>query len=216
LYGINTLGAAFGSFIAGYLLIGWLGFSGTLLSAVLMNTIVGCAALVLNRRSAVAQIGEIDQDRVEQREIWWGYRTILLASFLVGFIGLGMEMLWIRMLHVLTKNTAYSFPTILFVFLVGLALGGIFWGRKADKARDPVLLFCNLELIVGICAALSVLLFWFTIRLQIQLPWWEYYYLNPNILSANLISKSPFKAFLERIDGCDAACWEELWMIRAE
>jgi hypothetical protein len=62
--------------------------------------------------------------------IFRGAKNILLSSFLVGFIGLGFEMLWIRILLIVNKNTAYAFPSILFVFLFGLALGGYLGDAK--------------------------------------------------------------------------------------
>jgi len=101
----------------------------------------------------------------------WGYRTILLASFLVGFIGLGFEILWIRILLIVNKNTAYAFPSILFVFLLGLALGGYLFGRKADTSSNLVALFCKIELSAAIVAVFTLLLFW--ISLQYQPPWIE-------------------------------------------
>ena len=47
LYGINTLGAAVGSALAGYVLVGIFGFDGTIFIAVAMNAIVGLFAVVL-------------------------------------------------------------------------------------------------------------------------------------------------------------------------
>jgi len=169
LYGINTLGAAFGAFLSGYVLIGAYGFDGTIYIAVAMNAIVGLFAVILARwqiRGARQSEPESQAARVATQ---WGYKTILISSFLVGFIGLGFEMLWIRVLHIVNKNTAYSFPSILFVFLLGLALGGYIFGRQADKSKNPVLLFCKIELTGAALAALTLLLFWWT--LQFNPPW---------------------------------------------
>ncbi len=98
-----------------------------------------------------------------------GYRTILLSSFLVGFLGLGFEILWIRVLLIINKNTAYSFPSILFIFLLGLALGGAVWGRRADSSSNPALLFCKIELMGAAVAAFTFLAFW--ISLQLDASW---------------------------------------------
>ena len=99
----------------------------------------------------------------------WSYTAILLSSFLVGFIGLGFEMLWVRILHIVNKSTAYSFPSILFIFLLGLALGGYIFGRQADKSKNPVLLFCKIELTGAAIAALTLLTFWWS--LEFKPPW---------------------------------------------
>ena len=50
LYGINTLGAAIGALVSGYILMGWFGFSGALLVAVVLNFLVGIGAVLLKTR----------------------------------------------------------------------------------------------------------------------------------------------------------------------
>jgi hypothetical protein len=72
---------------------------------------------------------------------------------------------------IVNKNTAYAFPSILFVFLLGLALGGYFSGRKADTASKPVLFFCKIELSGAVIAAFTFLLF--GLSLQLDAPWIE-------------------------------------------
>ena len=169
LYGINTLGAAFGTALAGFVLIGAYGFDGTTFIAVVMNAIVGLIAVVLARwQRQNIKTSESDSQN-HKPAIQWGYKTILVSSFLVGFIGLGFEMLWIRILHIVNKNTAYSFPSILFIFLLGLALGGFIFGRAADKSKNPILLFCKIEMSGAILAAFTLLLFWWT--LKYNPPW---------------------------------------------
>ncbi len=160
LYGINTFGAAIGALVSGYVLMGWLGFGGALLVAAALNFLVGLGAIPLKPNSVSRQQAESDQPAPAPGRPLWNYETILASAFLVGFIGMGFEMLWFRLLGVLSKSTAYSFPSILFVFLVALALGGWFWGRKADRSADPIRLFWKLEIAVGIITALSFLLMW--------------------------------------------------------
>jgi hypothetical protein len=87
---------------------------------------------------------------------------------LVGFIGLGFEMLWIRVLLIINKNTAYAFPSILFIFLLGLALGGYYWGRRADASEDPVALFCKIELAGAVLAAFTFLLFSWSLQYDVS------------------------------------------------
>lgn len=169
LYGINTLGAAFGALLSGYVLIGFYGFEWTIYIAVLLNGLVGLFALFLSRWQFA-----LTPD-VERRQpsgagaVVWDYKRILLSSFLVGFIGLGFEMLWVRILLIVNKNTAYGFPSILFVFLLGLALGGYFWGRRADASANPVALFCKIELTGAAVAALAFL--GFGMSLEFTPPW---------------------------------------------
>ena len=169
LYGINTLGAAFGTALSGFVLIGAYGFDGTTYIAVGLNAMVGLIAVILARWQGRTLRESETEPQSAAPVTQWGYKTILVSSFLVGFIGLGFEMLWIRVLHIVDKNTAYSFPSILFIFLLGLALGGYIFGRQADKSQNPVLLFCKIEMTGAALAALTLLLFWWT--LQFNPPW---------------------------------------------
>jgi len=169
LYGINTLGAAFGTVLAGYVLIGLYGFDGTTYIAVALNAIVGFLAVILARWQGRTVQPPEDETAGAKPAFQWGYTTILISSFLVGFIGLGFEMLWIRILHIVNKNTAYSFPSILFIFLLGLALGGYIFGRAADRSKNPVLLFCKIEIAGAILAAFTLLAFWWS--LPYNPPW---------------------------------------------
>jgi predicted membrane-bound spermidine synthase len=159
LYGINTLGAAFGTLLAGFVLIGAYGFDGTITIAVAMNALVGLCAVVLARWQGRGSQPQETEPGAARPIMRWGYGTILVSSFLVGFIGLGFEMLWVRMLHIVNKHTAYSFPSILFIFLIGLALGGYLFGRTADRSKNPVLLFCKIEMSGAILAVLTFLAF---------------------------------------------------------
>jgi spermidine synthase len=162
LYGINTLGAAAGSLFAGFVLIGELGFDGTTYVAALLNLGVALIAIIFAQWIATKQSPEqkMPNTNLSSNPSSWSYRQILFASFLVGYIGLGFEMLWIRVLHVINKNSSYGFPSILFIFLTGLALGGYFWGRRADKAAEPEKLFWRMEIGGSLAAALVFLLFW--------------------------------------------------------
>jgi hypothetical protein len=169
LYGINTLGAALGALLSGYVLVGFYGFEGAVYLAVFMNALVGLFAFLFSRsRSAI--LPESKPEAVTNiPAIPAGYKTILFSSFWVGFIGLGFEMLWIRVLMLVDKNTAYGFPSVLFIFLLGLALGGYFWGQRADSAADLVALFCKIEVTAAIVAAFTFLLF--DLSLPFHPPW---------------------------------------------
>lgn len=190
LYGINTLGAALGTLLAGYVLIGFYGFDGTVYLAVLLNALVGLCALALSRREFGSAMEPNPEESAGAGTVSWGYRTILLCSFLVGFLGLGFEMLWIRVLLIVNKNTAYAFPSILFVFLFGLALGGYFWGRRADRSSHPAALFCKIELAGAAVAACTFLLF--GLSLQWEVPWIKNFFETQNPVLPFLRVKQEF------------------------
>lgn len=162
LYGINTLGAAIGALASGFILIGWYGLGGTLVIAAAINFLVGIGAAPLKPEiegQAETSTGSVSESPAVAAPRL-NFNIVLAAAFLVGFIGMSFEMVWFRILGVFTKNTAYSFPSILFVFLAALAVGGWFWGRKADQSKDPTELFWKLQLSIGIVTAFSFMVFW--------------------------------------------------------
>ncbi|WKZ42767.1 MAG: fused MFS/spermidine synthase [Anaerolineales bacterium] len=178
LYGINTLGAGLGALVGGYVLIGRLGFEGSLWIAVALNVLVGIGAVALFESKKQTRLEERTESHSEATSSL-PYRTILVAAFLVGFINLGFEMLWFRVLGVINKGTAYGFPSVLFVFLTGLAIGGFIWGRQADQSKDRIALFWKLQLGSGIIAMLSFLLCWGALHFPPLQDWIRESFANP-------------------------------------
>lgn len=170
-YGINTLGAALGAIIAAYGLIGHFGFGGTIFIAAGLNAGVGLLALLMARAPLRSRSGggRSAPRTIRGTPTTWSPAAILAAAFLVGFVSLGFEMLWIRILLILNKNTAYGFASILFVYLIGLAIGGYLFGRLADRSPDPALLFSRIEVGGATLAVVCFLAFWLTLRLDP--PW---------------------------------------------
>jgi len=172
LYGINTIGAAVGTLAAGFILIGAFGFDGSINFAFALNSVIGLLAVLASRRKVETFSAPEGKSALQQKfDSRWGYLRILSASFLVGFIGLGYEMLWIRVLSIVNKNTVYSFPSILFVFLVGLSVGGYVWGRQADRSPRIERLFWKVEIGVGLIASLTFFLFWLSLRQNWSFNW---------------------------------------------
>ena len=177
LYGINTLGAALGAAIGGYWLIGNYGLDGAIYIAVGINALAGVVALFASTNSQKPKAAGKSEELhpISAIQGHGSYTVILLASFLVGFISLGFEMLWLRILSIVNKNTAYNFPSFLFIFLLGLAIGGNVFGRKADESKNPIILFCEIELIGATLAVFTFLGFW--LSLSLAPPWIRNFFL---------------------------------------
>ncbi|NQT36889.1 MAG: hypothetical protein HQ581_05345, partial [Planctomycetes bacterium] len=72
---------------------------------------------------------------------------LLFAS---GFTGLIYEVLWMKQLGLLFGNTSHAAATTLSAFFLGLAVGGLFWGRRAAGMSRPLRGYAMLE--AGIAA----------------------------------------------------------------
>lgn len=86
------------------------------------------------------------------------YLFILVLFFFSGFAGLLYEVVWTRIFGLIFGNTTLAISTVLSAYFLGLALGGWWLGRIADRHKDPLRLFAWLELGVGLSALLFLLL----------------------------------------------------------
>ena len=80
------------------------------------------------------------------------YRTYLLSFFLSGAAGLIYQIVWIRILSLVFGNTLYAISMVVAGFLSGLALGSHFWGKRADKYKDPIKIYIKLEIWIALSA----------------------------------------------------------------
>lgn len=78
---------------------------------------------------------------------------VLACFFLSGICGLVYEVVWARMLTLVFGNTTHAYSTVLTVFMVGLALGSIVFGRLVDRAASPLRIYGLLEIGIGVYAA---------------------------------------------------------------
>ncbi|HEY9724152.1 MAG TPA: hypothetical protein V6D47_19275 [Oscillatoriaceae cyanobacterium] len=86
----------------------------------------------------------------------WGLSLLFLLS---GIAGLIYEVVWARDLALALGNTAQAQAIVLAVFLGGLALGYVGFGRLADRQPHPVRLYGVLELGVGLWGLCSPWIF---------------------------------------------------------
>lgn len=187
LYAMNTLGAVLGTIAAGFVLIGWIGETNTLLAAIAMNLLVGAGAIVADRMGGDASKSEsleksgspneVDPTAYNDRK--WR-RNLAIASFAVsGFTTLGLEVAWGRMLLLFEGTSIYAFSSMLAVLLTGMAIGGGFAQRRLINAGDPLVslgltqLASGTATIIGlyIYAGLPFVQFMFTSKALILLNW---------------------------------------------
>lgn len=156
LYGLNTIGGALGALITGFWLIQWFGVTGTLWTAVTINTVIGVVCLVAFGGTGVARSLASDlrhsipatHTRVDRQ--FAAACAVLAAS---GFCAMACEVIWTKLLGLLVGPTMYSFTIILFTFITGLALGSVVFGWVCDRSKNPFLLLLATQL----AAAVSML-----------------------------------------------------------
>ncbi|KPH00287.1 spermidine synthase [Pseudomonas sp. RIT-PI-q] len=73
-----------------------------------------------------------------------------LLLFVSGAAALVYQVLWIKQLSLVVGVEVYAITTGISAFFAGLALGGLLFGRWADRLQQPILLYAGLEVLVAI------------------------------------------------------------------
>ncbi len=84
---------------------------------------------------------------------------VLISFFSSGFAALVYEVSWLRLTGLYFESTAYSAATVVAIFMGGLALGSYLSGRVARRSSHLLLLYFNLEALIGLIALLVPWLF---------------------------------------------------------
>lgn len=132
LYGSNTAGAIVGTLAAGLSFIPSLGIASTFRLAAATNVAVGVIAILLGWRAGAVRAAEAEPGAGEtlpvsstsEPAISLASRRIVLAVFaLSGAASLALEVVWFRVIPLVSRPTVYTFALILAAVLLGIALG---------------------------------------------------------------------------------------------
>lgn len=94
---------------------------------------------------------------------------LFVCAFVSGLASLIYEVVWLREVGLLYGQTLSATGIVLAAFMAGMALGSVFWGRKADRSMMPVQVYGFLELGMGLSALLLVSGFGHIERLTVSL-----------------------------------------------
>ena len=152
LYGVNLAGAAAGAALTPWFLIRMLGIPGALAVAAAANLAAGVIALVAIPAAA-------DDSRVEESPAGAGrpLPAWVLRYALSGFCALGLEIVWFRLIDVTVKATAFTFGSVLAVYLAGMAAGTFAGVATVDRVRRPLSVFIACQCAIVGYAAGSIL-----------------------------------------------------------
>jgi spermidine synthase len=158
LYFSNSLGASLGVLASGFVLVDLVGLPGTLLSAGLINFLLAMSVYFLSRRGCETVVSgdSVAGDISGQSAL---RAVLLLSAFLTGAASFMYEIGWIRMLSLVLGTTTHSFELMLSVFILGLALGSLWVRNRVDKADEPIQLLGIIQLVMAVCALLSLPLY---------------------------------------------------------
>ncbi len=153
LYFTNSLGAAAGVLVSGFVLIEWVGLPGTLRFAGAINlTLAACVWLIARPMTA-------SPVRPEQQEDSAAARILLAVAFFTGLASFVYEISWIRMLALVLGASTHSFELMLSTFILGLALGGLAVRRLVDRAGNVERLLGWVQVAMGLLALSTLVVY---------------------------------------------------------
>jgi predicted membrane-bound spermidine synthase len=160
LYFVNTLGAAAGALVTAYGLISFWGLDVAVHAAAGLNVLLALAVLAIGwgGEPRGAATGQERESRVTRGEGEGLARRVYPLVFISGFLAIGYELVWFRIIGVLIKASPYAFATSLAVYLLGIALGSYaverFLRNRPDLSRTQ--LFFTLQFLTGLAVLVLV------------------------------------------------------------
>ena len=85
--------------------------------------------------------------------------AILIAFVLSGMAALIYQIVWIRPLQFIFGSTVYTVSIIFGAFMLGLALGSFFIGKKIDEIKNLPFAYALLEMGIGLYGVLLLSIF---------------------------------------------------------
>jgi spermidine synthase len=167
LYAANTIGAALGALVAGFVLLPRLGLVGATWIGVALNIAAAGGAWMIARQAGAGPIIEPQHaNPVESRaRARRGVRAAAAATpsgpieprlwlaaaalGVSGFASLTLQVVWTRLLALILGPTTYAFSTMVAVFIAGIAIGAALASRLVARSREPLIG-------LSLCLALSV------------------------------------------------------------
>lgn len=188
LYFTNSFGASLGAVLSGFLLIPRLGLPGTLAAAAVLN--IAILFVCLRERSR-----EVDRPLVADEQVPEPTRLaassepapergpMLVRVMLAIALGTGLssfmyEIAWIRMLSMVLGSASHSFEVMLSVFVLGLAVGGLWVRKRMDQFKRPELTLGIVQVIMGAAAVATIPLYRLGVLAVGGVFWYSENYLN--------------------------------------
>ncbi|WP_448134271.1 fused MFS/spermidine synthase [Stenotrophomonas rhizophila] len=162
LYFSNSLGAAFGALASTYLLVPMIGLPGAVLTAGVLNVLVALLVYPIAREYPL-EVAQVQGSQapcppaatVSKRTIG----VILLIAAATGAASFVYEITWVRMLSLALGTTLHSFELMLAAFIAGIAFGGLWLRKRADRMTEPLRVAGWVQVWMGLAALASMFVY---------------------------------------------------------
>jgi len=161
IYAYETIGSTLGGLMTGFILIGNLGQKNTVFLAVVINLLI--AAIVLFTKKYYFQaISENIVATIENKNTSKPKKTTenashflinkkiaLIATFICGFVVVGMQVVWFRIFRIYMTNTSYTFSLIASMVILGLFAGSWFYMKRGENIKQQSYTILKVILLIG-------------------------------------------------------------------
>lgn len=169
LYLMNTLGAAVGCFLAGFVLIREFGINGTVYIAAAINLLVAILAWGLyyfyDDKLIVSKSEIITEKKHFFKSATLPQFVLLAAFFTSGFISIGFEIVWMRSIVFYMGGYTFVFSSVLTIYLIGNVIGVWIGTQLAKRLQNPQFTFGISLCILGV---LGIFFMWWLSKWSID------------------------------------------------
>ncbi|TNF35261.1 MAG: spermidine synthase, partial [Gammaproteobacteria bacterium] len=159
LYFANSLGAAVGVLVAGFVLIDRVGLPGTVTTAGFINIVLALAIYVLVRTDAAVVSPAASGASQPAAHASAPVQALMMVSLLTGLASFFYEIGWIRMLSMVLGSSTHAFELMLSAFITGIAIGGFWVRRHIDRFANPLWALAVIQLVMGALAITTLLVY---------------------------------------------------------
>jgi spermidine synthase len=170
LYCVNTIGGAAGALLASYYLISFYGIKTAIDVAATLNLVLALGIFLVRKLSKKEP--EVRDAGPQHVVVGSLARYAPVFVFVTGFLAIGYELIWFRVIVVLVKSSPYAFASVLAVYLTGIALGSYLIGKVIGKFSIPqrVALFFKLQVLIAVSvAAIFIGYYYLTLNTSFQI-----------------------------------------------
>ena len=189
LYFVNTLGAAVGAFVTGFVLVRQMGYESAIWVGVVFNGLCALGALWLGRLLTQTNRSSSTPLTPEPLQFTPMLTAWSVHYFMSGLAALSLELIWFRVLETLIKSVSLTFSVLLAIYLGSMAIGtwvGVRLGQRIyfHPSAHRERLFLIAQTTLFLYTGLSIVFFVNTISRVPALSFlWDYFLSGEPVLS---------------------------------
>ena len=162
LYFNNSLGAAVGVLVSGFVLIKAVGLPGTIVTAGIINIIIALIVWLLSHNDSydpidytIVKTNKEIKDLLPERI----FAVFLLCAGVTGAASFIYEVVWIRMLSLVLGSSTHAFELMLSAFILGLSIGSLWIRKKVDNLVSPIKTLGIIQVMMGVLALSTLIIY---------------------------------------------------------